>query len=59
MSRGEGKLTLIPMDRKSPIDTHIGQRLKEYRQHRAMTVRELAEAAHAPSCNRRVEAASG
>ena len=34
------------MDRKSPIDTHIGQRLKEYRQHRGMTVRELAEAAH-------------
>jgi transcriptional regulator with XRE-family HTH domain len=37
---------MIPMDRKSPVDTHIGQRLKEYRQHRAMTVRELAEAAH-------------
>src|SRR6516225_1318778 len=37
---------MIPMDRKSPIDTHIGQRLKEYRQHRGMTVRELAEAAH-------------
>jgi transcriptional regulator with XRE-family HTH domain len=34
------------MDRKSPIDPHIGQRLKEYRQHRGMTVRELAEAAH-------------
>jgi transcriptional regulator with XRE-family HTH domain len=34
------------MDRKSPIDTHIGQRLKEYRQHRGMTVRELADAAH-------------
>src|SRR5215831_9075410 len=34
------------MDRKSPVDTHIGQRLKEYRQHRGMTVRELAEAAH-------------
>src|SRR6516162_3589300 len=37
---------MIPMDRKSPIDTHIGQRLKEYRQHRGMTVRELADAAH-------------
>jgi transcriptional regulator with XRE-family HTH domain len=37
---------MIPMERKSPIDTHIGQRLKEYRQHRAMTVRELADAAH-------------
>src|SRR5215467_2144025 len=34
------------MTRKSPVDTHIGQRLKEYRQHRGMTVRELAEAAH-------------
>jgi transcriptional regulator with XRE-family HTH domain len=37
---------MILMDRKSPIDTHIGQRLKEYRQHRGMTVRELADAAH-------------
>src|SRR5215472_4254050 len=37
---------MIPMDRKSPVDTHIGQRLKKYRQHRGMTVRELAEAAH-------------
>src|SRR5215469_3200841 len=35
-----------PMDRKKPVDTHIGQRLKEYRQHRGMTVRELADAAH-------------
>ena len=34
------------MDRKSPVDTHIGQRLKEYRQLRGMTVRELADAAH-------------
>jgi transcriptional regulator with XRE-family HTH domain len=34
------------MGRKSPVDTHIGQRLKEYRQHRGMTVRELADAAH-------------
>ena len=34
------------MDRKSPVDPHIGQRLKEYRQHRGMTVRELADAAH-------------
>jgi transcriptional regulator with XRE-family HTH domain len=34
------------MARKSPVDTHIGQRLKEYRQHRGMTVRELADAAH-------------
>jgi transcriptional regulator with XRE-family HTH domain len=34
------------MDRKSPIDPHIGQRLKEYRQHRGMTVRELADTAH-------------
>jgi DNA-binding XRE family transcriptional regulator len=34
------------MDRKSPVDSNIGQRLKEYRQHRGMTVRELAEAAH-------------
>jgi len=33
------------MNRKKPIDTHIGQRLKEYRQHRGMTVRELADAA--------------
>jgi hypothetical protein len=23
---------MIPMDRKSPVDSHIGQRLKEYRQ---------------------------
>jgi transcriptional regulator with XRE-family HTH domain len=37
---------MILMDRKSPVDPHIGQRLKEYRQHRGMTVRELAEAAH-------------
>jgi transcriptional regulator with XRE-family HTH domain len=37
---------MIPMDRKSPVDPHIGQRLKDYRQHRGMTVRELAEAAH-------------
>src|SRR5262249_5138863 len=28
------------------VDSHIGQRLKEYRQHRGMTVRELADAAH-------------
>jgi transcriptional regulator with XRE-family HTH domain len=28
------------------IDSHIGQRLKEYRQLRGMTVRELADAAH-------------
>jgi transcriptional regulator with XRE-family HTH domain len=34
------------MDRKRPVDTHIGQRLKEYRQLRGMTVRELADAAH-------------
>src|SRR5215467_11362999 len=33
------------MDRKRPVDTHIGQRLKEYRQLRGMTVRELADAA--------------
>ena len=33
------------MDRKRPVDTQIGQRLKEYRQHRGMTVRELADAA--------------
>src|SRR5215472_6448245 len=37
---------MIPMHRKKPVDTHIGQRLKEYRQHRGMTVRELADAAH-------------
>src|SRR5499427_4209443 len=37
---------MIPMDRKSLVDSHIGQRLKEYRQHRGMTVRELADAAH-------------
>src|SRR5499427_2523559 len=37
---------MIPMDRKSPVDTHIGQRLKEYRQHRGMRVREIADAAH-------------
>jgi hypothetical protein len=35
---------MIPMDRKRPVDPHIGQRLKEYRQHRGMTVRELAGA---------------
>jgi transcriptional regulator with XRE-family HTH domain len=34
------------MNRKRPVDSHIGQRLKEYRQHRGMTVRELADAAH-------------
>src|SRR6516162_9542718 len=43
--RGE-RTSMIPMDRKSPVDTHIGQRLKEYRQLRGMTVRELANAAH-------------
>jgi transcriptional regulator with XRE-family HTH domain len=32
------------MDRKRPVDPNIGQRLKEYRQHRGMTVRELADA---------------
>jgi transcriptional regulator with XRE-family HTH domain len=37
---------MILMDRKRPVDTHIGQRLKEYRQLRGMTVRELADAAH-------------
>src|SRR5262249_22653621 len=37
---------MIPMDRKGRVDTHIGQRLKEYRQLRGMTVRELADAAH-------------
>src|SRR5262249_34615825 len=37
---------MTPMDRKRPVDTHIGQRLKEYRQLRGMTVRELADAAH-------------
>src|SRR5262249_16407414 len=36
---------MIPMDRKRPVDSNIGQRLKEYRQHRGMTVRELADAA--------------
>jgi transcriptional regulator with XRE-family HTH domain len=36
---------MIPMGRKSPVDTRIGRRLKEYRQHRGMTVRELADAA--------------
>jgi transcriptional regulator with XRE-family HTH domain len=34
------------MDRKSFVDPHIGQRLKEYREHRGMTVRDLADAAH-------------
>src|SRR5262245_21053049 len=43
--RGE-RTRMIPVDRKSLVDTHIGQRLKEYRQHREMTVRELADAAH-------------
>src|SRR5262249_54557985 len=43
--RGE-RTRMIPIDRKSPVDTHIGQRLKESRQHRGMTVRELADAAH-------------
>jgi transcriptional regulator with XRE-family HTH domain len=37
---------MISMDRKKPVDIQIGQRLKEYRQHRGMTVRELADAAH-------------
>src|SRR4029434_2296461 len=37
---------MIPMDRKSSVDSHIGQRLQEYREHRGMTVRELADAAH-------------
>src|SRR5262249_18246844 len=40
------EMGLASLDRKSPVDTHIGQRLKEYRQHRGMTVRELADAAH-------------
>src|SRR5262244_489200 len=43
--RGE-RTRMIPMDRKSLVDTHIGQRLKEYRQLRGMTVREVADAAH-------------
>src|SRR5215469_3224081 len=43
--RGE-RTRMIPIDRKSPVDKHIGQRLKEYRQHRGITVRELADAAH-------------
>src|SRR5215475_6377430 len=43
--RGE-RTRMIPMARKSLVDTHIGQRLKEYRQLRGMTVRELADAAH-------------
>jgi transcriptional regulator with XRE-family HTH domain len=34
------------MDRKSFVDPRIGQRLKEYREHRGMTVRDLADAAH-------------
>jgi transcriptional regulator with XRE-family HTH domain len=34
------------MEHKRPIDPHIGQRLKEYREHRGMTVRQLAEAVH-------------
>src|SRR5262244_4160589 len=34
--RGE-RTRMIPMDRKSSVDAHIGQRLKEYRQHRGMT----------------------
>src|SRR6516164_5755705 len=42
--RGE-RTRMIPMDRKRPVDAHIGQRLKEYRQLRGMTVRELADAA--------------
>src|SRR5215467_14278228 len=42
--RGE-RTRMIPVDRKRPVDTHIGQRLKEYRQLRGMTVRELADAA--------------
>src|SRR5262245_15720420 len=37
---------MIPMDRKKPVNSNIGQRLKEYRQYRGMTVRELADAAH-------------
>src|SRR5262245_33719000 len=37
---------MIAMARKRPVDTYIGQRLKEYRQLRGMTVRELADAAH-------------
>src|SRR5215470_262012 len=52
MKRGRGvsgghslRRRMIPVDRKSPVDTHIGQRLKEYRQLRGMTVRELADAA--------------
>src|SRR6516165_6677907 len=42
--RGE-RTRMIPVDRKRPVDTHIGRRLKEYRQLRGMTVRELADAA--------------
>src|SRR6516225_6583559 len=42
--RGE-RTRMIPVDRKRPVDTLIGQRLKEYRQLRGMTVRELADAA--------------
>ena len=37
------------MDRKKSVDPHIGQRLKEYREHRGMTVRELADAARLTS----------
>jgi transcriptional regulator with XRE-family HTH domain len=34
------------VERKRYVEPTIGQRLKEYREHRGMTVRELAEAAH-------------
>ena len=47
------------MDRKSPVDSHIGQRLKEYRQHRGMTVRELADAAYADFNNTTDEFGAG
>src|SRR6516225_4733046 len=47
---------MIPVDRKKPVDTHIGQRLKEYRQHRRLTVRELADAAALMSSRRKAAA---
>src|SRR6516165_7398806 len=47
---------MIPVDRKKPVDTHIGQRLKEYRQHHRLTVRELADAAGLMSSRRKAAA---
>jgi hypothetical protein len=40
---------MIPMARKSAVDPHIGQRLKEYRQHRGAAVMAVTKSSIAGS----------